>query len=363
MARSEARLQFGMWRAGLVGATAHEKLVYCVLLTEPTLNHAGVGAIRTSRWAKDASLTIEEAEKAIAGLCEGLWVLMDDDTEEVFVRTLIRNDKVAEQPYVLKGALKEALMTVSPRIRLALAAELRRLPARQEDGVSKSGRKVTYPDPHETADILDPPPTPKPSRKGFETLHDSVVDPSETHSEGKGEGEGEGEGESSVGPNSSSVGARKRGTRLPEDFAVTAEMVAWVREKFPYVDGRAESDRFRDHFAAAPGQKGVKLDWEATWRNWMRTAAERAPRDANPRHLAPVQASLPSNPNDAFADLRSRADAKTAAQLIGPAYLPKPQPPNDDTPSAVWNRREALRFIDDNRAALLHALTEKRTAG
>lgn len=362
MARSEARLQIGMWRAGLEGANAFEKLVYAVLLTESTLNHAGVGAIRLTRWAKDASLTVEETEKALTGLCNGNWVILDDDTEEVFVRTLLRHDKVAEQPYVLKGALKEALLTVSPRIRVALAAELRRLPPRQPDGVAKNGKAVIYPDPHATADVLDPPPEPRPSRHPSERVSEASNAVQKTPSKGKGEGEGEGEGVSPVSSNSSSEGARKRGTRLPEDFAVTADMVAWARAQHPTVDGRAETERFRDHFRGAPGQKGVKLDWPATWRNWIRTAAERAPRTGNPRHLAPVQAVLPADPTAAFEDLRERRDGRGAATLLGVPYLPRPQPPKDDTPSRAWDHAEALRFIDDHAAAIKAALTE-RTAG
>jgi hypothetical protein len=27
---------------------------------------------------------------------------------------------------------------------------------------------------------------------------------------------------------------------------------------------------FVDYWIAQPGQRGVKVDWEATWRNWMR---------------------------------------------------------------------------------------------
>lgn len=27
---------------------------------------------------------------------------------------------------------------------------------------------------------------------------------------------------------------------------------------------------FRDYWIAKPGQSGVKTDWEATWRNWVR---------------------------------------------------------------------------------------------
>ena len=31
-----------------------------------------------------------------------------------------------------------------------------------------------------------------------------------------------------------------------------------------------------DYWTAAPGQRGVKLDWNATWRNWMRRAADQS---------------------------------------------------------------------------------------
>lgn len=185
MARSEARLQFGIWRAGLDGLGPLAKLVYCVLLTEPTLNHAGVGAVRLSRWARDASLTIEETQKVLEELQEGSYVVIDEDTEEVFVRTLIRNDGVDVQPYVLKGALKEAALTVSPAIRRGLVAELRKLPPKRPDGLSKTGKPVVYPDPHAAADAIElatPQPPPEPPKKGSETLFEE--NPFETLSEG-----------------------------------------------------------------------------------------------------------------------------------------------------------------------------------
>lgn len=64
---------------------------------------------------------------------------------------------------------------------------------------------------------------------------------------------------------------RTRGSRIPDDFRATPEMVAWARENTPLV-GTAETDAFVDYFRGAPGQKGVKTDWPATWRNWMRRA-------------------------------------------------------------------------------------------
>lgn len=84
----------------------------------------------------------------------------------------------------------------------------------------------------------------------------------------------------------SSSGPRKRGTRIPDDFAVTAEMVAWARDRVPHVDGRLETEKFINYWCAATGQKAMKRDWEATWRNWMLNAAERATQSRAPAPLA-----------------------------------------------------------------------------
>ena len=35
------------------------------------------------------------------------------------------------------------------------------------------------------------------------------------------------------------------------------------------------AERFRDYWVAQPGQRGVKADWLATWRNWCRREADR----------------------------------------------------------------------------------------
>ena len=62
----------------------------------------------------------------------------------------------------------------------------------------------------------------------------------------------------------------KRATRLPPDWKPTAEMVAFCRDKRPDLDPQEVAERFRDYWIAQPGQKGRKLDWLATWRNWVR---------------------------------------------------------------------------------------------
>jgi hypothetical protein len=63
--------------------------------------------------------------------------------------------------------------------------------------------------------------------------------------------------------------AKKASTRIPDDFAPTAEMIAWARENTPNV-GRVETDDFIDYWRARSGRDAEKVDWPATWRRWMR---------------------------------------------------------------------------------------------
>lgn len=72
--------------------------------------------------------------------------------------------------------------------------------------------------------------------------------------------------------------AAKRGSRIPADFTVAPAMVAWARANCPGVDGPRETAKFVNYWQAKAGRDGVKLDWVATWRNWMLNAADRAPQ-------------------------------------------------------------------------------------
>lgn len=64
----------------------------------------------------------------------------------------------------------------------------------------------------------------------------------------------------------------KRGTRIPADFGVNDLMRQWAKTSAPAIDLEDETETFKDYWAARPGAGGVKLDWVATWRTWMRRA-------------------------------------------------------------------------------------------
>jgi len=72
--------------------------------------------------------------------------------------------------------------------------------------------------------------------------------------------------------------------------------------------------------------------------------------------------SLVSAAPASFEALRDLADGQTASRLLGVPYVPTPQQPSDTTPTRVYDRDQALRFIDTHADALRAALAERRPA-
>lgn len=83
--------------------------------------------------------------------------------------------------------------------------------------------------------------------------------------------------------------ASNRGSRCPS--SVSPEASLWCSgHGLPDPEQTPELRRMLDHFAAAPGAKGVKTDWAATWRNWSSRAAEfsRTPSRGPVRSIQPA---------------------------------------------------------------------------
>jgi len=86
----------------------------------------------------------------------------------------------------------------------------------------------------------------------------------------------------------------KKGSRLSQDWFLTKPMGEWASQERPDIDVRQVAEQFKDYWIAQPGQKGVKLDWDATWRNWVRnTKAQKA----NPADIVRITVP-PSNEPD-----------------------------------------------------------------
>lgn len=69
-------------------------------------------------------------------------------------------------------------------------------------------------------------------------------------------------------------------TRLPEDWVPSADDLEFCKTERPDLNPKTLADGFRDYWISVPGAKGKKLDWRATWRNWVRN--QRAKPQAPP---------------------------------------------------------------------------------
>lgn len=82
-----------------------------------------------------------------------------------------------------------------------------------------------------------------------------------------------------------------RAKRIPDDWTPSPTLIDAMRaEGIADELARRELPRFRDYWAAKPGRDGTKLDWDATWRNWLRRAGDGTAR-ASPNGAATTKAA------------------------------------------------------------------------
>jgi hypothetical protein len=85
----------------------------------------------------------------------------------------------------------------------------------------------------------------------------------------------------------------KKGTRLPKDWKLTIELIDWAQRELGLdVDQVREGNaEFCDYWWAVPGQRGCKLDWDATWRNSLRRFADKSPKKNRTRTVSEFESS------------------------------------------------------------------------
>jgi hypothetical protein len=166
-----------------------------LLLSQPNVNNAGVLPLQVGKWAKGCeSTTEEEITHSLHSLSRAGFAYFDDDSEETFIRSYIRNDGILKQPNILKNALRCSEAVESPYLRAAIAIELRRLGRVDADVAADSM------DPNGTAEEefskahrshCESFPNPSETLSNNETLSEPLSNPA-------GKGRGKGKGESSV---------------------------------------------------------------------------------------------------------------------------------------------------------------------
>ena len=111
------------------------------------------------------------------------------------------------------------------------------------------------------------------------------------------------------------------GKRLASDFSFPLEWEQFCQQTRPELSPVKTFDQFKDYWIAQAGQKGVKLDWFATWRNWVRST--NAPKQ-NPYDVVRLTVAPSNEPDPALEKIKadekvtrppSLADLERMAQL------------------------------------------------
>jgi hypothetical protein len=127
MARDHGRVLVQIWNdPDWIQLSEAAQRAYILALSQPDLSYAGVLATRYKRWsgfARDSS--VAKIKRAIRELEESEFVMVDDDTEEMWIRTFVKHDGILGYPNVTKAMVKAYRAIQSHAIKEAFVDELR----------------------------------------------------------------------------------------------------------------------------------------------------------------------------------------------------------------------------------------------
>ena len=108
---------------------------------------------------------------------------------------------------------------------------------------------------------------------------------------------------------------KNRGSRLSKDWALPKAWGEWaISEGWADTHIRSEADKFRDYWVGKAGRDGTKMDWEATFRNWMRNSkSANSQQKAKPNGWTDTWRGILSD-----ARMADGADCNTVVPLLSP---------------------------------------------
>ena len=133
MSRKFSRIIRSIWKdKDFRDLSPEAQHLYFVLISDPKLTYAGVADWRPEKISGRATgWTADDVEAAGHELAQHLFVIIDDDTEEVGIRTFHRNDECLAVPNMAKAVIDAYDQVESPTISAVIIHELTRLHEQQ----------------------------------------------------------------------------------------------------------------------------------------------------------------------------------------------------------------------------------------
>jgi len=208
------------------------QLLALYLMTSPHASMIGVFHCPVLYMAHETGMNFEGASKALASLIEAGFCTFDEASEEVFVKRMAAfqvGEQLDAKDNRCKGIAKEAAKIQSSSVKADFVA--------QYSGAFHLPVEVEKVSPFEA---------PTKPRTGTGTRTEEVTPPA-------------------------SPAASTKGSRLSANWKPTTELKEWAVTERPDLDINSAADSFVDFWKAKTGKDASKLDWDATFRNWVRS--------------------------------------------------------------------------------------------
>lgn len=263
MARDRASIRLDMWAdEDWRKLSGEAQRLYMLLLSHPTLSYAGVADWRPGRIAQlSGDTTPADVERAATELEQAAFVLRDETTEEVLIRSFIKHDGLMKQPKLVVSMTTAFAAIASSKIREVVAFEVQKLHDRdktlkwevsqvQTVLAAKGSPIATFT--HAFTPGLTPGLTPNDGQ--FQGLRTTTATTTAT--------------EASLPAGDERI----KETRLPKDWAPTANHMELAKSRG--VNLVAEADNFRLH---AETHDRHAARWNAAFTTWLKKAKPSAP--------------------------------------------------------------------------------------
>ncbi|AWN05090.1 hypothetical protein SEA_EASLEY_66 [Gordonia phage Easley] len=303
MPRDHARIHVDIWGDDdWLDLSIDAQMLYLTLYTSPGLSLCGSGTWHPGRLSGRASnWTTERVEEAAAELSQGLFLLIDTDTEEFLLRSWVKHDGLWRTPNMAVSVANARGDMASRDLRGVIVHEVRKLRDREPESTSwerDAVAKMLTQKAIDPADLEPFNPDPNggakgasnPAAKGYSK---GGVNPDPTHGVKGGSNGGPTTATTPTTATEStnvlSLDERASETEyrripIPDDWSPNDVH----HTRFPNLDLTAEAIDFRDHAISQGRLCDRRAGWDAAFNRWcsesLKRAAKTAEASGRPKH-------------------------------------------------------------------------------
>lgn len=271
MARDRANIKTAIWTSqDYRDLTFAEQWLYELLMTHPDTNYVGVVDWRTNRLAAMAADADPAFVRATAeSLQAKRFVFIDEETEEILVRSFLRHDGLLKQPKLSVSMVNAYGAVASKRIREVVTFELQRLFQEYPEWAAFRQEKVMALVKGKGTDMGEFTLGFSPAVTPLFRVNAGQADPLPTATATT----------TSTSPSGEGVqGERKKPERkLPATWVPNGAHIEYAKSRLLNLE--QETERFKLH--AETHDRRLR-DWDAGFRMWLSKATPSLPKSASP---------------------------------------------------------------------------------